>query len=862
MSTREALRLLLQSDHENGTLPIGRSGKIERKGYAGRLAITKSAMSFYGDIFVEFDCIAGSLPRAVRLIPEIKARYLELLELGLLQVGVDGRVSRRQLLEEFHIGSGGGTPLRRYPALREMFLELDQDAAQRQYKPSLIEQNISKIENLLATGDFDDLDNGRVTMAPLLRTMGFAEGLPPVLYRGVVYEHERRLREKLTNDPLVFELHRRFYSFRFLVENGWDFERALKVPGVFKSLFDSQTCDRLESVRIYSAARSVLTFLSSEKTPACRGFKKSVGLGIDLSVPTDVLWAVVLDYQSQVLGAMNENTANGYVVHTNKILAHLANHQVLPHIPYSLSKYDTPGKTSRRSIVENAVTAPMVAEQAVAFAATVLENDDDEARFFLDDNDTAGFLDALRNDFHSSTALASGDLVAAILSLLDRRLEALSKHFWAIFEKWRAHYKLGQLLVSEGLDPATYWDDDFIQGGYRDRVLEYFPIGENRRQGAANLLRLIRDVFKGRVPSPGDPSFPYVLRRRLKEYGGTRFLMAYLRPHNDLVGALIGLYLNESGANVAVARTLLRTCIRDTDEPGYKLVFGHKTRARGKAIVVYLKDDGYCVQSMSWWRERIGQFLPAGTADSEPLMFTLCLKGEIQPVSFKWLRDWYVHTAKQIDGFEEVECLPSSMRPSILLKSVLDHDGEIRHAITLAQHTEGVANAYYDRFPVRFMHVAELRNFNRITETIAVHRIPGGPAYIGLGDQELQGRLDEFVETGLGPLCQNPLGHPTGHGETCKTLDCWQCPNAIVVAEPAGIASLIIWRTALLDVEGDWVRDQPDRWERYYLPWISFADVVEEKMQTGELADIWDEASLLAQQSLSHPNFRPYLPWS
>jgi hypothetical protein len=243
-------------------------------------------------------------------------------------------------------------------------------------------------------------------------------------------------------------------------------------------------------------------------------------------------------------------------------------------------------------------------------------------------------------------------------------------------------------------------------------------------------------------------------------------------------------------------------------------------------------------------------------------MFTLFVSGEVKPVSFTWLRDWYVQTAKQIDGFEDFECLPSSIRPSVLLKSVLDHDGEIRHALTLAQHTEGVSNAYYDRFPVRFMHVAELRSFHRIKETIAVRRIPGGPSYIGLDNASLEGRLDEFVETGLGSLCQNPLGHPNGNGETCKTFDCWQCPNAIVVAEPAGIASLITWRSSLLDVEGDWIRDQPDRWERYFLPWISFADIVEEKMQTGELADIWDEASMLAQQNMAHPNFKPYLPWS
>lgn len=866
MGTRESLRLLLQADHENGTLPIGKGGKVVRNGYARTLAITKSAMTFYRDVFEEFDCISGAppVPKAVRLIPDMKARYEELLEQGRLQIGDDGRVSRKQILNDFHIGVGGGSPLRRYPALKEMFLELDLDVTRRQYIPKSVAESLLRIENLLATGEYDDLDKGKIRVSQLRAEMGFADGALPVIYRKTVLTHEKRLVDKLRSDPLVFKRHGRFFSFRFLVDNGWDFDRALQLAEVFKTSDGLDEDNRLEYVRIYRATKAALTFMSSERTHACKTFRQSAGRKLDVPISPNVLWAVVLDYQSQVLAGMNANTANGYVVHTNFILTQLASHQILPYISFSLGKYEAQDKTSRRSIVEKAVHTDVISEQAVAFASTILSDEDDDSQFFLDDNDTAGFLEALRSDFESSTALANGDIVGATLSMLDRRLEALSNQFWAIFEKWRTHYEEGQQLVSEGLDPADYWNDDFFEGAHREKVQSYFPSGNQQRQGLANLLRLIRDVFGGRIPSHRDPdsNFPGFLHRRIKEHGGVRFVSAFLRPHNDLVGALIGLYLNESGANVAVARTLLRTCINLTDEPGYKLLFGHKTRARGKPIVVYLKDEGRCIRSLSWWSEQFDQFRPLVAEGCENLMFTLLMKGEIKPVSFSWLRNWYIETAKEIEGFEDVECLPSSIRPSVLLKSVLDHNGDIRYAITLAQHTEGVSNAYYDRFPVRFMHVSELRNFNRIKETIAVRRIPGGAAYIGLDEADLQGRLEEFVETGLGPLCQNPLGNPCSIGETCRTLDCWQCPNAIVVAEPAGIASLITWRSALLDVEGDWVRDQPDRWERYYLPWISFADVVEEKMQTGELADIWDEASMLAQQNLPHPNFKPYLPWS
>jgi hypothetical protein len=78
----------------------------------------------------------------------------------------------------------------------------------------------------------------------------------------------------------------------------------------------------------------------------------------------------------------------------------------------------------------------------------------------------------------------------------------------------------------------------------------------------------------------------------------------------------------------------------------------------------------------------------------------------------------------------------------------------------------------------------------------------------------------------------------------------------IVIAKKAEIAILQVWQHSLRLVEGDWIRDQPERWERVWLPWLCFVDAVEVKMRQS-FGSVWRDAEKISQRIISAPDFCP-----
>jgi hypothetical protein len=339
--------------------------------------------------------------------------------------------------------------------------------------------------------------------------------------------------------------------------------------------------------------------------------------------------------------------------------------------------------------------------------------------------------------------------------------------------------------------------------------------------------------------------------------------MAYLFPHRDWVGSAVALYLIDSGANVAVGLKLSPDCIRDCDEAGYHVVIGNKDKAGGKPIVIYLADDGDAMKVLLEWISLVPEISDLGREALSSFLFVFEKGGKLQPVSGSWFRNWFKREVSAIPYFaeREIQLVPSVLRPTILLKAVLDHNGSVRYAITLAQHTERVYGSYYERLPILLGHEYEERHSQQIVETIAVHRHKGGREFIGASEADFDRRLEEFEPTGFGLRCGNPYGHPKREGKLCETFDCWRCDKGIMVVDPEDVADLIAWDNVLTAEEGDWVRDHPDRWYEYYLGWQQYVDWVGKTMQQQpHLASVWDEGVLLAEASarVAHP----IRPWS
>ncbi|WEA58596.1 hypothetical protein PO860_12830 [Rhizobium sp. BJ04] len=874
IARRSMLEAMLREDLAAGCLPRGPGGRIARKHYADRLGITKSAMSFYSEVFDQYDQLAGRLDPEEKIIAHVQERSRELIANGELEL-VNGNVSRTQLLGSLPVYA---TSLqRRRPRLKKTFEQLDAHVRSIGYVQDASRALLAKLQTALSSGVYDNLETGKLHYRALhahLGSSGHNLAFPYAL-RPLIKQHEASLRTRIESDPLVRVRHGKPYSIRPLVEYGWPEETLELLLDSFVAAFEDN--QKRKFSQNFNALILVLTLIASNQSAFCRDLMRFIvdrtpNARIGGSVEPFVSLLETHLYRSD----WSESNRNHWIDASNAVLALWDRVSILP-VSQRLKRSKERRSRSRPTIVElsssSALTRVNAEEQQarldglMAFAADRFNLSDADVAAHFDKEGAAAFFETLRVEFPRIPAEIADDPVQSILYVVNIREAALVEHFVAEFEKWSAIFERGQDLWRDGVDPDSYWNDDLWGPEGRKLVSRIFPNDKSRWDYTlANVLRLVKEKFGGIVPTSTHPDrrICSFFVKRCRFLGGRGFLMAHLFPHKNLIGSAISLYLIESGANIAVGRTLKPMCIHESDQVGYKIVIGNKSKARHKPIVIYLEDDGGAVTAMSWLRDKRSQFLDDDKGVSRDFFF-LREKGEaIQPVSENWYLDWFKDQTGNLEFFQSrnVVAVPSSLRPTTMMKAVLDHNGKTRYAITLAQHTESVSPSYYVRLPILFLHEEEHRHYCRILETISLHRLPDGRAFIGVNEAEYAERLEEFEPTGFGTRCRDCLDHPRSPGKTCESFDCWDCDNAILIAEPEEIAPLIQWGEALAAAEGDWMADHPERWQTYFAGWREFIVFVEETMQQPHLVDIWDAARELAARNMADPIYRAYHPWS
>ena len=88
------------------------------------------------------------------------------------------------------------------------------------------------------------------------------------------------------------------------------------------------------------------------------------------------------------------------------------------------------------------------------------------------------------------------------------------------------------------------------------------------------------------------------VQNRYAEFGGIHAIEGMLIPEADTTGAVLNLYLLESGANVSVGRTLDRECLQASDLAGFVRITGHKARAGGKPIFAELAAENVAIRAI------------------------------------------------------------------------------------------------------------------------------------------------------------------------------------------------------------------------------------------------------------------------
>lgn len=864
-STAQSVVQILNGQIVNGGLKRSRGGKISRKVITTQLGLSQTATFPYRQIIEDYEVAVGGRESATEAkIPAMREWFEKQMLTGRLQIR-DGRASRTQFYTQFNLPLSK-TALIRYPRVAALVEEFDEKVLADGYQPRDVAAKLDELKAILKAEPPIDKDGQTISKTAI----EIALGLPPQSlsrppYVSLITSAEVELSKILREDKLIAFVSGRVFNFTRLVEQGWPRPFAIRARQCFERASGSKGYAKAH----FAALTDLLSFVASSHSQSCRALRE----GIATSVPPKALardFTVATQEYRDHVGELYDNVAsrNGKVKSTNAVIRYLSADSVLPPLELSLIGFRNDRKIHLRSIAEvtertgHKRTKPHI-DDYLEFATSMLKQAADVHQIEVDAKEQGDFTRVLREEFETEDFTSTDSPASLILRILDRRLGLIKQAAAALVQVGRADLELGRALLLRGQEPGNHLDKilnviDVGQTERRELLRKYFPADCDREQGIANLLKVVAERYDFLYPGnklEGRPEGQFFQKRAL-EYGGLTKLQAYLMPSQEVVAAVLTLYLLESGSNLSVGRTLYFDCIETTEEPHHSKVTGYKARAAGKPIFAVLEDKSDAIRDMKWLQEAVNR-IPNVDSETRQYLFISRAVGKVKLIEEFTFRNYFKRLIASIPELAKLSLTPNMLRPSILLKAALESDGRTRLSMAIGQHGRDVHEGYVNKYPMRYLRDTEIRHFQHAMETVVISGLEEAHGALGVDPDSMGRRVEAVMQTGLGNLCRNRNGRPGNEGSACKSVDCWNdCPQLIIIARKEEIAILQVWQHSLRLVEGDWIRDQPERWEAVWLPWLCFVDAVEVKMRQS-FASVWQDAAKISKQMVSAPNFHP-----
>lgn len=859
---------------------LGRGGKLHREHYAERLGVDAAQLGrVCRTILGTLDSEHGASSHAEVRIDEMRRWLEQQYDQRTLPVR-EGKIDRRLFQHEF--GFKGGTFMVRYPKIRALFDEFDARAVAENYCPAALDASLQRLRHALA--DMPELNKDRLSISrpALEKTLGISVSR---LSRSPFIEEIRLYEGKITHrakqcliDPFLAD---RVFVFSDLADK-WGRGFLTKVGVQFKKAF-GHTKDKSHLKSRYLAFRSLLLWVGDANHPACGAVVSSA---VNNQPIGQFEWEqAVFAYREHVVSELKQKVrsklqADATIGSIRRILDQMD--PVLPNLKTELAgiKHARAFVAHRGSLAEATATAITPAgAKYIEFANSMLRQAADRFKVEIENDEAVNFTSVLAAEMERFNDLPS-DLGHAVLVVLNRRLTAIHDAASLVIDRARTDLEQGANLLAQARIDADEFYQEYVWRRSRNQprkelLRQWFPdpasfmgdAAEDARNSAlANLFALATDKFDGFLPGLSSAralaDFGQFFQKRYTELGTKESLGRFLNPDRNAAGAALTLYLVESGANVSVGRTLELDCIEVASQPGYKLITGHKSRAKGKPIYAELPAEASSIRALEWYAAQSARIRAKASQEEARYLFVHHVGERWQLVTPHWYTSWFKSFASAIPALDQVDVAPSMMRPSVLLKAALENDGRLQVGRAIGQHSEAVTRGYQEKLPIRLLRDQHMRRFQRHFETRVLQNVANVARNLGISADEFEQRIDQLQATGLGTFCVDPLARPGLEGEQCKSVDCWRdCPQLLIVANVEAIALLQIWRTSLEDARGAWERDHPERWGEVWLPWLCLTEVVEKRMSRGTLLTTWRQAQDRAAEIVSDPNFiapRPF----
>ena len=862
------VRRLLDQTVAGKGLVAERGGKISRTHYAEQIGCTKGALTRFGDLFSEYEVKHGITTGPLRHLADMEKWFSAEYDAGRLDLR-DDKIDRTAFQHRFQLR--GGTFLTRHPPIRELIERFDDRAQREGYMPTSRRIEHDRFIQVLA-GDLM-LNKDRISINQ--KMLAEAAGLQLIRlldkhFAGPLATRQAEITARVTSSKIDPFVHGRVFAFSDLADR-WPIAFLERVGVRFKQVSAALAPQSVKGC--YRQIFDCLAWIGASNGEHCMSVvAEAAAKGrITLADPWE---EALFAYRAHLVDRASGSSVDTAIAQLRTVLDGLSSGGVAPQTSGRL-----PGvkhihrKTSRLRSVAEVDLASSQGDDYVAFARARLQVSAKALALDLGRGEADEFISGLVEELRAPLK-QPGEAAAVVLAVLERRLSALRDHATAMVERAMAAHERGRkYLASADIDAdeleRKYLSADTTEHERRMLTTKCFPRPEslNAEQaavGVANLLALIDRRHGGIPPVAGTRrrgDYGQFFAKRYLAYGGIAAIEPMLMPDADAVGAVLALYLCESGANVSVGRTLDRACLEPSDLKSHHRITGHKARAKGKPIIVDLPSGSPVVRSISWLLAASSRLPAVAREDADRLML-MRIGDRIKLMPPDWFTKWFKAFACSAPGLSGLAITPNMIRPSVLLHAALSNDGRLGVGMALGQHGLAVTQGYQQKWPTRLIYDENVRRFQTAFETLILASVEDAASRLGITADQFDARLGDLRPTGLGTFCRNEKGRPETRGSGCTSLDCWNdCPHLLIVAEVDAIAQLRLWQASLRAVQPEWERDRSERWDAVWLPWLCLADVVQEKMARGPLMKIWDQAGARAETIAQQTGYLPPKPW-
>lgn len=866
------LRALLDHDRNAGGIPCTRNNQICRSHYARLLGCTPGALRRFRVVFTEYEERFGIATGPMQHFQAMQIRMAEAYADGTLAVR-DNKLDRALFLRQFGVRSD--INMSRYPQIAQLICDYDEQIARENYLPLVARQELHQLMLVLA-GPLP-LNKSRKNINQVV--VAKKAGLPHVRLREPLFARAIATRqaellaevEKSRIDPYVFG---KVFQFSDLAA-AWGTLFLERLGRRFKQIAEGLAPAGLK--HYYRQTYNFLKWIAIANTRCCRDVlteANAKGRIISSAAWEEAIFAYRDNLVCSIAdGKISHASASSAISGMRILLERLTSARIVPAIATQIPQI----KHARRHGNRLRTVAEAGTSNGGGTYIEFARNRFIEARKQFGLDMAAGgselFIESIDLEMQASHDLHH-DPATAIRVIIERRLEALHARAVSIVDTAMKSYQQGRDLLSmarfDGAAfEAAYLGNELTPHERRVLVKRLFPCPASAsradvQQGLANLVALIEERHGGIVPrgiAGNEASYGQFFAGRYLDHGGLKFVEPLLHPSADTVGAILTLYLIESGSNIGVARTLDSRCLERSELPGYFRVTGNKARAKGRPIVVDLPETSKAIQAMEWLVSS-GRRMRARLASDPDSLFVMRLGWRVQVMTPHWYTNWFKEFVLSIPLLAHVGLVPNMIRPSVLLQAALSNEGRLQVGVAIGQHGIPVSQGYQQKWPTRLLYDEHIKRFQAAFETLIVSGIDDAALKLGISIAAFESRLRNLKATGLGTFCRDRRGRGGTQGGECTTLDCWNaCPNLLIVAEVEAIASLQLWQAALRSARPEWERDRPERWDEVWLPWLCLTDVVEEKMVRGTMVKVWRAAQARAAHIVAQDDYVPFRPW-